>query len=108
MPSDDTLKIILESIKKDGVLTINLNDPALLEALAAIEHIQWAHWMLYLQEKKGRDGALITFTMEEWARWMMQVATPYDELSEQEKDSDRKFAKIVLAVLAKGTNQVLC
>jgi arsenate reductase-like glutaredoxin family protein len=65
---------------------------AKLEQLAALEHEQWAHWTRYM---------LDNLTEENIARWRRQIDTPYEELSEKEKESDRKWARKVLDVLHK-------
>ena len=67
-----------------------------LEALAELEHIQWAHWTRYM---------LANLTSENIERWQRQIATPYDQLSEKEKDSDREWADSVLALLSAYTEQ---
>ena len=73
------------------------------EELAALMHEVWAHWMKYLFEQceRGFDGwgdgsAVIPEGLVE--RWKRQINTPYDELSEKEKDSDRHQADKVLAL----------
>jgi len=74
----------------------------LREELAELAHNQWSDWMEYLFSKGtfNDDG---TWTMPEWAvsRWAIQVGMPYDKLSKEEKDSDRKEADKFLAVLVK-------
>lgn len=72
-----------------GPNTANLH--GLLEALAAIEHQRWAHWQRYVHSKGSpqADGSLI-IPAELVARWTIQAETPYADLSEQEKDSDRE------------------
>ena len=62
----------------------------LLERLAELEHDQWAHWTKYM---------LDNLTPENIARWRKQIETPYAELSEKEKDSDREWAVKVFNVL---------
>ena len=69
----------------------------LREALAALEHDQWAHWTRYMLDTLRNTG--IPMTSEIVARWERQIATPYAELTEAEKDSDREWADKVLAVL---------
>ena len=72
-----------------------------VEALAALAHEQWSGWMRYLfaQFPKLYTGSRLIPV--EWAtRWVRQMKTPYAELSETEKDSDRTEARRVLAVLA--------
>jgi hypothetical protein len=62
----------------------------LLERLAAIEHEQWAHWTRYM---------LDNLTPENIERWQRQTETPYTELSEAEKESDRRWARKVVDAL---------
>jgi hypothetical protein len=59
----------------------------LLEALAAVEHEQWTHWTRHL---------LDNLTPENIARWRRQCDTPYVELSEDEKEKDREWARRVV------------
>jgi len=65
----------------------------LVEVLAAEAHAAWSGWMEYLFDKcESNDmGEAI---LPEWAvnRWMRQMTTPYADLSEEEKISDRKEA----------------
>jgi len=62
----------------------------LRELLAHLAHEQWSGWTEYLLEN------LDQVHIEGWKR---QIATPYEFLSESEKDSDRKEADRVLGVL---------
>jgi hypothetical protein len=72
------------------------------EALAAVAHSQWSGWMRYMFEKcvpvPGKDGGLY-IPKEFVERWTRQMQTPYDDLPENEKESDRTEADMVLAVL---------
>ena len=72
-------------------------DSELREKLAAIEHQRWADWQRYVHslcyENKGIGGELtgeLTIPSELVRRWERQIETPYHELSEKEKDSDRE------------------
>ncbi|KKU25873.1 MAG: hypothetical protein UX38_C0013G0008 [Microgenomates group bacterium GW2011_GWC1_46_16] len=58
------------------------------EELAALEHEQWAHWTEYMLAHSSPENV---------KRWVAQCATPYSELSEKEKDSDRKWADVILS-----------
>lgn len=66
----------------------------LLEALAKLEHDQWASWLSYqislLRRRSIRDGSKL------WTDWRRKAETPYDKLTEKEKESDRVLAKKVL------------
>lgn len=66
----------------------------LIEKLAKLEHEQWVHWVKYMAEN---------FTKENMERWERQIKTPYEKLSEEEKEKDRMWAKKVLVALG-----VLC
>lgn len=70
------------------------------EQLAALEHVQWAGWMKYLFEKsiENADGS-INIPTELVERWKRQMKTPYSNLSENEKESDRELADKVLQII---------
>ena len=75
------------------------------ETLAELAHEQWSGWMEYLFSKGtfNEDG---TWTMPEWAvnRWVIQMGMPYNRLSEEEKESDRKEADKFLGVISQEIN----
>jgi murein DD-endopeptidase len=81
---------------------VYLADPVAppLEPLATLEHLRWAGWMEYLftRGKQEADGSF-TIDAGSVARWRRQVATPYADLSEREKESDRIEARKSLALL---------
>ena len=72
----------------------------LLESLASIQHDIWSHWMCWMFGQGCQNIADGTWTMpkEKVDRWMRQMRTKYAELSEGEKESDRKEAEKVLSV----------
>jgi len=77
----------------------------LLERLAALEHEQWAHWTKYMLGRLGplfADPEHLTreqqLAAENIDRWRRQIETPYAELSEKEKDSDREWAGRVIDI----------
>lgn len=82
------------------------------EALAALCHEQWSGWMKYLFSKcknasgmymqAGTPDAIIPGSFVE--RWTRQLSTPYDELPEGEKESDRKEADKFLALMEESYN----
>ena len=90
----------------------------LIEKLAEIEHEQWAHWTKYLFSKLdlnvtpssfGVSGLrrVCSISEDDYKRWSRQIQTPYRELSEKEKESDREWArKVVEAVQDFGINEV--
>lgn len=71
------------------------------EPLADISHDIWSHWMrwMFTVGTFNEDG---TWTMpaEKVERWKRQMNTPYAELSEQERESDREQADKILKVLS--------
>ncbi|THV28985.1 hypothetical protein [Glycomyces paridis] len=85
-----------------------LRTAALLESLAAIEHERWSHWQRYLHSRceKGDDGSL-TIPPDLAARWTTQLSTPFAELSEQEKESDREQVWRYLPVIESALQQYL-
>jgi hypothetical protein len=93
-------------------------DPnSLRERLAALEHEQWSHWtrhMLRALEPHLRLGRALSVELAMTGkrtpkmieasiclnRWKRQMATPYAELTEKEKDSDREWADKVMLTMA--------
>ena len=71
---------------------------AAVEQLAAIEHEHWAHWQRYMHGTaiKQPDGSLL-IPSELVSRWEKQIATPYADLSDAEKQSDRDQVQKYLA-----------
>lgn len=87
MTSPDRVREVLESER-------------VVERLAAIEHERWAHWQKYVHDHCHRreDGALV-IPADLAARWEAQIETPYAELSDEEKDSDREQVQRYLPVI---------
>ncbi len=78
-------------VYEHGRTSISLKGiPTLRERLAALEHKQWAHWTRYLLDH---------VTPENTELWRRQIDTPYEHLSESEKDSDREWADQVLRIV---------
>ena len=61
----------------------------LFEKLAAIEHERWADWQKYMHSKCHRNGGALVIPTALVEQWERQIATPYADLSEAEKESDR-------------------
>ena len=72
----------------------------LRELLAEYAHKAWSGWMryLFLKGKWNADGSFTIFK-DSAERWLRQMNTPYHELSEGEKESDRKEADEMLAIM---------
>lgn len=76
------------------------------ERLAEYAHEAWSGWMRYLFSKcmddSEFDGQLKgTQVIPAWAveRWTRQMNTPYAELPESEKESDRAEADKMLSII---------
>ena len=84
-----------------------LNSPELLEDLAAVEHDRWSHWQRYMHDKgqATEDGGLL-IPAELVGRWSAQMNTPYAELSEQEKESDRDQVRRYLPTIVAALTTV--
>lgn len=77
-----------------------MNEPRIVEELAALAHEQWAGWMryLFLCSDEGPDGTF-TIPRDKVDRWQRQIITKYARLTEKEKESDRREARKVLQTL---------
>lgn len=78
------------------------------ELLAAYAHEAWAGWMRYMFERGGSiaEVAVNGEQMECWVmspssfvRWQRQMNTPYADLPESEKESDRAEADKIRKLL---------
>lgn len=74
---------------------IDLENPELREMIAEQEHEQWTDLMRYLLRK-----GLVKYRKPELTRIKQLMRTPYNKLTEKEKESDRKFARKVLKVFS--------
>jgi hypothetical protein len=74
---------------------------SLEEPLAAVEHERWSHWQRYMHSKGERrpDGSLV-LPSELVTRWEKQISTPYLELTDAEKESDREQVRRYLPMIA--------
>ncbi len=77
-----------------------MSEQELIEALADKEHASWAHWMEYLFDvcKRNEDGS-VTIPLDLAKRWRGQVKTPYADLTEREKQSDRDEVAHILPIM---------
>lgn len=71
-------------------------DGDLREKFAALVHDQWSGWMKYLfglcQGTKWLAGPQVAIPEAAEERWRRQMSTPYGQLPEEEKKSDRELA----------------
>ena len=105
MRTDCPGRTLLEARKSEEDLmpdesTSFLSSQMALEVTAAVEHDRWAHWQRYLHDQctVQEDGSLI-IPRHLVDRWERQISTPYDALSEKEKNSDREQARDYLSAL---------
>jgi len=70
------------------------------EELAAYAHRAWAGWMEYIftKGKFNSDGSF-TIDKEHTKRWLRQSNDSYDELPENEKNSDRYEADQMIKII---------
>ena len=85
MPNSRSLLIALRQVANE--VAQEIKSDAALERLAALEHEQWAHWREYM---------LSNLTTDNIELWKAKIKTPYSELTEKEKDSDRVWARKAL------------
>ena len=82
---------LLEKIQGVTEMDKDKFDEELIEKLAALEHEQWMQWAkdILKTEDIKKERA------ERWA----ELFVPYDELTEEMKEEDRKWARKVLSIL---------
>lgn len=80
---------------------------SILDDLAAVEHIRWAHWQRFVHEQASRlpDGSLL-LPAELVARWERQIETSFEELTETEKESDREQVRRYLPIIVNALDRV--
>jgi hypothetical protein len=71
----------------------------LREAIADHAHRVWTKWLSYMFGKGVfNDNGTWTLPKDFVDRWTAQMSRKYKELSEQEKESDRRIADQYLAI----------
>ena len=73
-----------------------------IDLFAEVEHQRWAHWQQYMHSHCTRleDGSLV-IPPGLVARWQSQIETPYQALTEREKESDREQVRKYFPLLGK-------
>jgi hypothetical protein len=73
-----------------------------IEKLASAEHDRWAHWQKYLHARLGENREI---SEGDFAKWELEIATKYEDLPDEIRESDRrevyKFLKILMEDFAK-------
>jgi hypothetical protein len=72
-------------------ITIDLDDPRVLELLADLEHKQWMKWAESMVKTEN-------LSQKRKDRWVTMFS-PYEDLPEKIKDYDREWARKIIAVL---------
>ena len=67
--------------EKIFLVKVNLLEKGLIEKLAEVEHYQWMHWRKYIEVKHNLPKS--------------ECLKPYEELTEDEKEEDRIWARAV-------------
>ena len=72
------------------------------EVLADKVHEVWVKWMKYQSTKgvKNSDGSF-TINADSIERWERQMNTPYVDLTEEEKTSDRNIANEYMDIISR-------
>lgn len=72
----------------------------MVDRIAAVQHQIWSHWMKYLFEVSvhNEDGS-VTIPANKVHRWKRQMNTNFDDLSDEERASDREQAERVITAI---------
>ena len=70
----------------------------LLEKLAALEHQQWSMLMAYVKSVSIAEKDIVEQSKSQWDEWRTLANTPYEKLTEKQKEPDRMFARDILKV----------
>ncbi len=92
---------LITFIVRGMIMMIKSKERNLLrEKISDIQHEIWSSWMTHLFKVSihNNDGSY-TIPLDKVKRWKRQLSTSYDELTESEKDSDRKQADKILDIL---------
>lgn len=86
-----------------GKVVVRIDTESIVEALdaiAAVQHDIWAHWMRYLFSvcAANEDGT-VTIPAEKVERWKRQMEIPYAELTPAEQRSDQEQAEKVIRIV---------
>lgn len=71
-----------------------------IEKAADLEHARWSRWQKYMISRmiQRKDGTL-EFDDTDFGRWAQQMITPYEKLSDKEKESDRREVRQYLPMV---------
>lgn len=83
--------------KQDRDRRDSIDSRELMEKLADIEHERWSGWMRYMFANRSPDNII---------RWMGQMNTPYSELPEYTKESDRVEVRKTLEAIRENMRKM--
>ena len=85
------------------------SESELREALAEYAHKAWSGWMRYMFKKSHeRINGTIAIPPGLVARWKRQTMSEYADLPESEKESDRKEADQMVAIMLEHGRKKAC
>lgn len=83
-----------------------MTEKELIELLADEEHDSWARWMQWLFSRCiANDDKSMTIPAPLVERWMRQAYTIYEDLSEEEKHSDRNEVMYILPIIRRFSEE---
>ena len=82
-----------------------MNEAELFEKLADIEHQRWAHWQKYLHSRLTNLNGTLVMSPKYRRHLERLIDTPYSELTEYEKDSDREEVKKYWDLILEALNK---
>jgi hypothetical protein len=90
----------MEALAKDEETTDHIVEAdKMVEELAAYAHRAWSGWMNWMFEHSTSHEGEITIPKFLVDRWTRQMNTLYDDLPEEEKQSDRAEAEKIINTL---------
>jgi len=80
-----------------------MNYDKFIEDGASLEHDRWARWQKHFFSKckieENEEDVILTLSKKDYSRWLRQIATDYKDLSEEEKESDRREVEKYIPLL---------
>lgn len=78
-----------------------------IEKCAQIEHIRWAKWQNYLYSFMTWNNLIGAWTLphDKKEYWQQQINTPYQQLSESEKESDRREVRSYMPLVSHAVEE---
>ena len=100
-PPAEAIEQYPEIFKKE-IVKESLDPKDVMEDMADQEHDSWARWMehLFKKSKKNSDGS-VTIPKDKVDRWERQMKTDYEDLTNSEKESDRKEVRKFIKIIKK-------